>query len=123
MSDHLHPQAYKHHLYTWLFVVVGHDATNEGRLSRHQHVDQVVQLISEVGADGLEVGHLCGSLGLHHHPLLASPVSWGRQVLLLLGLARMIHVDFIHEGAGLRLFEQVHHSVIDWVSVLVEPRL
>ena len=82
-------------------MIVGHNATNEGGFSRHQHVDQVVQLISEVGADSLEVGHLGGSLRLHHHPLLSPPVAWGRQVLLFLGLARVIHVDFIHEGAGL----------------------
>ena len=89
------------HCFTWLFVIVGHNATDKGGLSRHQHVDQVVQLISEVAADGFEVGHLCGGLGLHHDPLLSPPMSWGRQVLFLLGLARMIHVDFKHEGAGL----------------------
>ena len=111
----------KQHFCTWLFVIVGHNATNEGGFSRHQHVDQVVQLISEVGADSLEVGHLCGRLGLHHHPLLSPPVPGGWQVLLLLGLPRVVHVDLIHEGAGLGLLQQVDHGVVDGVSVLVEP--
>ena len=84
-----------------LLVVVRHNAADEGRLSRHQHVDQVVQLISEVGADSLEVGHLCGRLGLHHHPLLSPPVPGGWQVLLLLGLAWVIRVDLNHQGACL----------------------
>ena len=35
---------------TRLLVVVGHNATDEGRLSGHQHVDQVVQLVAEVGS-------------------------------------------------------------------------
>ena len=82
-------------------MIVGHNATDEGGFSGHQHVDQVVQLISEVGADSLEVGHLGGSLGLHHHPLLAPPVAWWRQILLFLGLAGVVHVDFIHQGASL----------------------
>merc|ERR1719239_1491532 len=56
------------------FVCIGNDAADEGRLGRHQHVDQVVQLVPEVGADGLEVGHLCGRLGLHHHPLFTPAV-------------------------------------------------
>ena len=82
-------------------MIVGHNATDEGGFSGHQHVDQVVQLISEVGADSLEVGHLGGSLGLHHNPLLAPPVAWWRQILLFLGLAGVVHVDFIHQGASL----------------------
>ena len=102
-------------------MVVRHNAADEGGLSAHQHVDQVVELILEVGADSLEVGHLGGSLGLHHHPLLAPPVAGGRQVLLLLGLARVVGVDLAHEGAGLGLLEQVDHGVVDGVSVLVEP--
>ena len=84
-----------------LLVGVRHDATDEAGFGRHQHVDQVVQLVTEVGADGLEVGHLCSSLGLHHDPLLSPPVARGWQVLLFLGLARVISVDFNHEGAGL----------------------
>ena len=31
-----------------LLDVVGHDAADEGGLSRHQHVDQVVQLVLQV---------------------------------------------------------------------------
>ena len=50
---------------TRLLVVVGHNAADEGGLGGHQHVDQVVQLVAEVGAHSLEVGHLGGSLGLH----------------------------------------------------------
>ena len=84
-----------------LLVGIRHNATDEAGFSRHQHVDQVVQLISEVGADSLEVGHLCSSLGLHNNPLLSPPVSRGRKVLLFLGLTRVVHVDFIHEGASL----------------------
>ena len=106
---------------TRLLVVVWHNATDEGGLGGHQHVDQVVQLVPEVGAHSLEVGHLGGSLGLHHHPLLAPPVAGGRKVLLLLGLARVVHVDLVHEGASLGLLEQVDHGVVDGVSVLVEP--
>ena len=45
----------------------------------------------------------------------------GRQVLLLLGLTGVIHVDLAHEGASLGLLEQVDHGVVDGVSVLVEP--
>ena len=33
---------------SWLLVVVGHDAADEGGLRRHQHVDQVVQLVLHV---------------------------------------------------------------------------
>ena len=58
---------------SWLLVVVGHDAADEGGLGGHQHVDQVVQLVPEVGAHRLEVRHLGGRLRLHHHPLLAPP--------------------------------------------------
>ena len=82
-------------------MIVGHNAADERGLSTHQHVDQVVQLVPEVGADSLEVGHLCGSLRLHHDPLLSPPVARGWQVLLFLGLAGVISVDFNHEGAGL----------------------
>ena len=45
-----------------LLVVVGHNATDEGGLSCHQHVDQAVQLVPKVGADSLEAGHLGSSL-------------------------------------------------------------
>ena len=48
-------------------------------------------------------------------------MSWGRQILLLLGLARVVHVDLAHEGASLGLLEQVDHGVVDGVPVLVEP--
>merc|ERR1719249_330010 len=102
-------------------VVVGHNATDEGRFSRHQHVDQVVQLIPEVGADSLEVGHLCGGLRLHHNPLLTPPVSWWRKILLFLGLAGVIHIDLAHEGTGLSLLQQVNNSVVDGIPVLVQP--
>ena len=102
-------------------MVVRDNATDEGGLGGHQHVDQVVQLVAEVGAHSLEIGHLGGGLGLHHHPLLAPPVAGGRKVLLLLGLARVVHVDLAHEGASLGLLEQVDHGVVDGVSVLVEP--
>ena len=102
-------------------MVVRDNATDEGGLGGHQHVDQVVQLVAEVGAHSLEVGHLGGSLGLHHHPLLAPPVAGGRQVLLLLGLTRAVHVDLAHEGASLGLLEQVDHGVVEGVSVLFEP--
>ena len=106
---------------SWLFVVIRHNAADEGGLGGHQHVDQVVQLVAEVGAHRLEVRHLGGGLRLHHHPLLAPPVAGGRQVLLLLGLARVVGVDLAHEGAGLCLLEQVDHGVVDGVPVLVEP--
>ena len=54
-------------------MVVRHNATDEGGLGGHQHVDQVVQLVAEVGAHRLEVRHLGSRLRLHHHPLLAPP--------------------------------------------------
>ena len=82
-----------------LLVGVRHDATDEAGFGRHQHVDQVVQLVPEVGADGLEVGHLCSRLGLHHHPLLPPAVTGWRQVLLLLGLSGVVGVDFAEESA------------------------
>ena len=43
-------------------MVVRHNATDEGGLGGHQYVDQVVQLVAEVGTHSLEVGHLGGSL-------------------------------------------------------------
>ena len=43
-------------------MVVRHNATDEGWLGGHQHIDQVVQLVAEVGAHSLEVGHLGGGL-------------------------------------------------------------
>ena len=45
----------------------------------------------------------------------------GRQVLLLLGLTGVVHVDLAHEGASLGLLEQVDHGVVEGVSVLFEP--
>ena len=84
-----------------LLVGVRHDATDEAGFGRHQHVDQVVQLVPEVGADGLEVGHLGSRLGLHHHPLLPPAVAGRRQILLLLGLSRVVGVDFDEERAVL----------------------
>ena len=104
-----------------LLVIVGDNATDEAWLSGHQHVDQVVQLILEVGGDSLEVGHLGGSLGLDDNSLLSSPVAGGREVLLLLGLSRMVRIAFNHQLTGLGLLEDVHHSVIDGVPVLVKP--
>ena len=82
-----------------LLVVVGHNAADEGWLGGHQHIDQVVQLVAEVGAHSLEVGHLGGGLGLHHHPLLPPAVTGWRQILLLLGLSRVVGVDFAEERA------------------------
>ena len=102
-------------------MIVRDNTTNEGWFSCHQHVDQVVELILEVRADSLEVGHLGSSLGLDHDPLLTSPVSRRRQILFLLGLARMIRVALNHQSAGLCLLEKIHHSVIDRISVLVKP--
>ena len=104
-----------------LFVRIGNDAPDEGRLSRHQHVDQVVQLVPEVGADGLEVGHLCGRLGLHHHPLFTPAVAWWWQILLLLRLSRMVGIDFAEKRTILRLLQQIDNGVIDGITVLVEP--
>ena len=48
-------------------------------------------------------------------------MSWGRQILLLLGLARVVGVDLAHQRTGLRLLEQVDDGVVDGVAVLVEP--
>ena len=48
-------------------------------------------------------------------------MSWGRQILLLLGLTRVVGVDLAHQGTGLRLLEQVDDGVVDGVAVLVEP--
>ena len=104
-----------------LLVIVRDNATDEAWLSGHQHVDQVIELILEVGADCLEVGHLGGSLGLDDNSLLSSPVSRGREILLLLGLSRMVRVALNHELTGFGLLEDVHHSVIDRIPVLVEP--
>ena len=100
---------------------IGNDAADEGRLSRHQHVDQVVQLVPEVGADSLEVGHLCGRLGLHHHPLFTPAMSWWGQILLLLGLSRMVGIDFAEKRTILRFLQQIDNGVIDGIAVLVEP--
>ena len=46
---------------------VGHDATDEAWLCGHEHVDEVVELVSEVGANGLEVGHLGSGLRFDHN--------------------------------------------------------
>ena len=78
-----------------LFVVVGHNATDERGLGGHQHVHQVVKLILEVGAHRLEVGHLGSSLGLDHHSLLSPSVAGDGQIFLLLGLAWVVGVDLI----------------------------
>ena len=102
-----------------LLVIVGHNATDERGLSAHQHVDQVVQLILEIRADSLEVGHLGCSLRLDHNPLLASPTSWGRQILLLLCLSRVVTPPLHHQRADLGFLEEIHNSVIDGISVLV----
>ena len=48
-------------------------------------------------------------------------MSWGRQILLLLGLTGVVGVDLAHQGTGLRLLEQVDDGVVDGVAVLVEP--
>ena len=48
-------------------------------------------LILEVGADGLEVGHLGRRLGLDDDAALAAAVARRRQVLLLLRLAGVVH--------------------------------
>ena len=48
-------------------------------------------------------------------------MSWGRQILLLLGLARVVGVDLVHEGAGLGLLQQVDNSVVDGIPVLIQP--
>ena len=106
---------------TRLLVVVGHNATDERGLGGHQHVDQVVQLVPEVGADGLEVGHLCGRLGLHHHPLFTPAVAGWGQILLFLGLSGMVGVDFAEKRTILRLLQQIDNGVIDGIAVLVEP--
>ena len=104
-----------------LFVGIGNNAADERRLGRHQHVDQVVQLVPEVGADGLEVGHLCGRLGLHHHPLLTPAMTRWWQILLFLGLSGMVGVDFAEKRTILRLLQQIDNGVIDGIAVLVEP--
>ena len=38
-----------------LLDVVGHDAADEGGLRRHQHVDQVVQLVLRVEVSGITI--------------------------------------------------------------------
>ena len=48
-------------------------------------------------------------------------MSGGRQILLLLGLSRVVGVDLVHEGAGLGLLQQVDNSVVDGIPVLVQP--
>ena len=104
-----------------LLVGIRHNATDEAGFGRHQHVDQVVQLVPEVGADGLEVGHLCSRLGLHHHPLLSPAVTWWRQILLFLCLSRVVSIDFNEKRAILGLLQQIHNCVVDGISVLVKP--
>ena len=104
-----------------LLVIVWNNASDEGRFRGHQHVDQVVQLILEVGADSLEVGHLGGSLGLDHHPLLSSSMSRRWKIFFFLCLSRMVRVTFDHQVAALGLLEQIHHGVVDWIPVLVQP--
>ena len=104
-----------------LLVGVRHDATDEAGFGRHQHVDQVVQLVPEVGADGLEVGHLGRRLGLDHDAPLAATVARRGEVLLLLGLAGMVHQALVEEGAAGGLLEEVHDGVVDGVAVLVQP--
>ena len=102
-----------------LLVVVGHNATDKGGLRGHEHVDQIVQLISEVGADRLEVGHLGRRLGLDNNALLTAAMAGRRQVLFLLGLTRVVGIALLHQLTAGGLLQQIHHRVIDRVAILV----
>ena len=44
-----------------------------------------------------------------------------REVLLLLGLARVVGVDLVEEVALGGLLEEVDHGVVDRVAVLIQP--
>ena len=57
----------------------------------------------------------------HDNFLLSSSVTWWGSVIFLLGLSRMVSVDFLHQLASSCLLEQVYNSIIDGISIFVQP--
>lgn len=48
-------------------------------------------------------------------------MSWRWEILLLLGLSRVVSVDLSHKFDTYRLLEKIDNSVIDGISVFVQP--
>ena len=115
----MHNQEWVHK--TCLLDAIGDNAANKVRLSCHQHVNQVIELVTEIRTNRLEISLFGGRFGFNNHFLLSTSVTRRGQVLLFLRLTRMIAINFIHQLASPCLFEQVHNGVVYRIPIFIQP--